>query len=130
MWYYLFDSLAEDFGIMVNPQKSLRTGTNSYVLTLAEGAYNYEESGPFNTENNKAVEETIATVEEEGSPVGVEESINTIDYAYINSLYDEKEKASSKTALESYAIDLYGIDLRKNQTFQDMVVELEDKLLN
>lgn len=63
--------------------------------------------------------------------VSVEEVSNVPDYDFLMAMYDDSAKAKSKDALERYCIKHYDINLRKNQSFENMIVELrgyfEDK---
>jgi hypothetical protein len=134
-WTTLFSKIEEDFGIKLAPQGSKKFGVNTYILTLLEPlVLNSEEvSSEGNTDVSEAIQaspeepqEEVVSEEEENLP---KEEIQEVDYDYLNSLYDEEEKAESKNKLEAYVIEKYGIDLRKNQSFQNMIKELEDKLL-
>ena len=67
----------------------------------------------------------VNLVQEEGETRPVEEEV---DYEFLNSFLDESNMKGSKKKLEQYVSRVYGIDLRRNKTFENMIKELKDTL--
>lgn len=69
------------------------------------------------------------TVEE---PAGVEdtsqeEGVVSVDWAYVDAMYDEDDKNTSKLSLEEFAKG-FGVTLKKNTTYQKMVETFKQEM--
>jgi len=128
-WTNFYDNIKEDFGININLQKSKKTSMNSYILTLVEPLQEYlgKITPVVEEEEELAIEEEVSVEEEEEETQSNIDS-QEIDYELLNSFYDDEDKSGSKDKLESYVLETYSVDLRKNKSFQNMIVELEEKL--
>jgi hypothetical protein len=129
-WYNMFAAMKEDFGIDIDLKKSFKNLSAHYL---------YFNENPFKNVVQETVEESIAPLislgvddtEETIADEAVEGVSNVPDYEFLMAMYDDSAKAKSKDALERYCIKHYNINLRKNQPFDKMIVELrgyfEDK---
>lgn len=71
----------------------------------------------------KLEEKTIELV----SPEETSEKV-PVDYRELEKLFDKDSVRESKNKLEDIVKDKYGIDLRKNQSFDNMILELKEAL--
>ncbi len=125
-WYELFAKLEEDFGIEVNLNKC--SGGSEFFLSLKKPMR-------LNTDPvlKEVVVETIGTlvdIEVEAAKVSSEEVSTSPSIQDLSKLLNEDDLRGSKNKLEDEVKRAYGIDLRKNQTFQNMLKQLTEELAN
>lgn len=85
------------------------------------------EPGVFDKESsdddNINVVTDVVEDDKESSSLSVE-----VDYEYLESLYNEDDVAESKKELENTVKELYGIDLRRNLSFENMIKSLKQEM--
>lgn len=125
-WYNLFPVMEEEYGIELIVNQS-QVNMQCFHMFLRSPVLKFEEA-PIAEE----VVEVMEVVEEEVPLVEVslieEESAQDVDWEKVWSLKDDTAKAASKDALIKYAMDNFGVELRKNQKFEKMVDGLKEAL--
>ena len=118
-WYNIFKDLEANYGIKHDVYKSRSIG-NMFKLYMDKPdvlSESKEDTTPKVLESKSLMSFYEIPVEDDG-----------IDWDAIWGFQDDKHKRDSKNNLEAYCEEKFGINLRKNQHFEDMVTELKEFL--
>lgn len=120
-WYTMFPRLEEDLGIEHDPLKSFKS-SETYVLYMKSPLLLESVSLDLETisEEQEDVVEDISPLISIDLDEIEEEEEKGIDWDYVDSLYDDSDKRTSKDNLEEYARQ-FDVELAKNKSFQNMV---------
>lgn len=122
-WYTMFPRLEEDFGVDIDPLKSFKS-LDTFVLYLKKPLVLEDVSIDLESlsEGDTQLEDTpliSLDVDEDA-----DESSPQVDWDFVDGLYDDSDKRTSKDNLEEYARG-FDIELAKNKSFQNMVKDFQ-----
>ena len=128
-WYTMYPALEEDFGISVDIFKSFYSA-GLFTLKLTKPLI--ENVTPVVEEEAPSLEEVILETQKD-----LEEAIQSLEDLDIDSIldelrdiYDEDNVKESKDELEKVVIERFNIDLKKNKSFDNMLLQLKEELLS
>jgi len=135
---HMFDKLNKRFGEFIDPLRCVARRRVIVITYLEDGESLPKEVIKESTEvvvnEEIKVQEPIFVQFAESNEKNNEESTDLVEQPspeeifnknYANTLYNSKSKAKSKDALEEYGLK-FGIDLKKNMSFANMLSALED----
>lgn len=117
---HMFKLLNKNFGQFIDTKRSKCIGRKFAIIFTTE---ELQEEAKAIQQEDEAVEvvEVAKVVVEEAKEV-----VTNFDLAYAESLYNADNKAESKDALEVYGLN-FGVDLKKNKSFENMLKDLVTK---